>query len=152
MGYCWLMFRKSFNLKSLLFIFVVCENLLIPIIVPYAVFSILIQDQLLQWEAPEGILSPVVFLTLFNLANLFGAIMILLYEYNKRKSSKILYGIENPSLLRVLEGPIFIALNAVVILSISYIVSSFSGLRKNREYIVADKNFTSLSSPTKQQT
>lgn len=94
MGYCWLMFfRYSFNVRSLLVIFVVMENFLMPIVIPYAVFSIIIQDRLLHWEAPEGILSPINFFILFNLTNLFGVIMCLLYDYYKRKSSKILYGI-----------------------------------------------------------
>ncbi len=80
-----------------------------------------------------------------------GVIMYLLYEYHKRKSSKILYGIENPSILRIVEGPILIALNAVVVLTASYVVSSFSGLKQNREYVVADKSFTPSSTLTKTQ-
>lgn len=132
MGYCLLMFKKSFSLKSLLLIFVVFENFLMPIIIPYAVFSIVIQDRLLEWEAPEGILAPINFFTLFNITNFFGTVMVLLYEYQKRKSSKILYGIESPSIFRIIEAPIFVAINAVVIMTIAYVVSSFSSLKKNR--------------------
>lgn len=47
--------------------------------------------------------------------------------------------------MRIVEGPILIAVNAVVILTITYVMSSFSGLKKNREYVVADKNFTPTS-------
>lgn len=54
--------------------------------------------------------------------------------------------------MRIVEGPILIALNAVVVLTVTYVISSFSGLKKDREYVVADKNFvpsstTSLKTP-----
>lgn len=65
--------------------------------------------------------------------------MTFVYDYYKRKSSKILWGIEGPSLWRVIEAPLCIFINAVVVLTITYVTSSFSGLKKNREYVVADK-------------
>lgn len=50
MGYCWLMFfRQSFTMNSLLVIYVVMDNFLMPIIIPYAVFSIIIEDRVLHW-------------------------------------------------------------------------------------------------------
>lgn len=47
--------------------------------------------------------------------------------------------------MRIVEGPILIALNAVVVLTVTYVISSFSGLKKDREYVVADKNFVPSS-------
>lgn len=68
-----------------------------------------------------------------------GVVMAFLHDYYKRKSSKILYGIEGPSVWRAIEGPLCIFINAVIVLTITYVTSSFSGLKKNREYVVADK-------------
>lgn len=65
--------------------------------------------------------------------------MSFMYDYYKRKSAKILYGIESPSVWRALEGPVCLFLNAVIVLTITYVASSFSGLKKDREYRVADK-------------
>jgi len=54
MGYCMMMFfRKSFTMKSLLVLYVVMDNFLMPIVIPYAIFAIQIQDKVLHWEAPE---------------------------------------------------------------------------------------------------
>jgi hypothetical protein len=65
--------------------------------------------------------------------------MSFVYDYYKRKSSRILWGIEGPSFWKVIEGPLFYFINAVVVVTITYVTSSFSGLKKNREYVVADK-------------
>ena len=103
-------------------------------------FAIQIQDQLLGWDAPtEGLLKPINFFVLLNVTNLMAVMMALVYDYYKRKSSRILWGIEGPSVWRALEGPVCFFLNAVIILTITYVTSSFSGLKKNREYVVADK-------------
>jgi hypothetical protein len=76
---------------------------------------------------------------MLNVTNLLGVTMSLLYNYYKRKSSRILWGIEGPSVWKIIEDPLFIFINAVVVLTITYVTSSFSGLKKNREYVVADK-------------
>ena len=73
-----------------------------------------------------------------------GIVMCFLYEYYKRKASKILYGIEGPSVWRAIEAPLLIFINAVVLLTITYVASSFSGLKKNREYVVADKKASTI--------
>lgn len=134
MGYAILMFfRYSISPKSLLMLIVITENFLLPIIVPYLVFTIQIQDQILHWEAPnEGLLKPMNFFIMLNLTNLMAIVMALIYDNYKRKSSKILYGIEGPSLWRAIEAPLLMFINAVVVLTITYVTSSFSGLRKNR--------------------
>lgn len=40
-------------MKSLLVLYVVMDNFLMPIVIPYAIFAIQIQDKVLHWEAPE---------------------------------------------------------------------------------------------------
>jgi hypothetical protein len=141
MGYSILMFfRYSSSCKSFLVLVVISENFLIPIIVPCCIFVIQIQDQLLGLDAPnEGLLKPINFFILLSVTNLLAVIMTFVYDYYKRKSSKILWGIEGSSLWRVIEAPLCIFINAVVVLTITYVTSSFSGLKKNREYVVADK-------------
>jgi len=53
MGYAILMFfRKSFTPKSLLLVIVVVDNFVMPIVIPYAVIAIQIQDMVLHWDAP----------------------------------------------------------------------------------------------------
>lgn len=94
MGYCILMFfRTSLNFKSLIVVLTVLDNFLMPIIIPYAVMSNIFYDQVLHFEAPGGILAPINFTILLNVTNFMGVLMCLLCDYNKRKSSKILYGI-----------------------------------------------------------
>jgi hypothetical protein len=44
--------------------------------------------------------------------------------------------------LRALEGPLLIFVNAVFVLTATYVTSSFRGLKKNQEYIVAEKAVT----------
>ena len=98
-----MMFRKSLTLKSLLVLYVVMDNFLMPIIIPYSVFSIQIQDRVLHWEAPqEGLLKPINFFVLLNATNVFGVLMSLMYDAYKRKASKILYGIEGPAIWKAL--------------------------------------------------
>jgi len=80
----------------------VAEMLLMPILIPWPIFSIQIQDQLLHVEAPEGMLSARTFFILFNVMNILCIPSPFFYEYYKRKSSKILYGIDSPSIFRYL--------------------------------------------------
>jgi hypothetical protein len=53
MGYSILMFfRYSSSCKSFLVLVVIAENFLISMVVPWCVFAIQIQDQVLGWDAP----------------------------------------------------------------------------------------------------
>ena len=116
--------------------------ILMPVIVPWSIFSLAIQDGVLHVDAPEeGILAPKYWIMFFNIANLFAFICPFFYEYMKRRASKVLYNIESPSLIHTLEVSICYSFNIVIIMSITYFMAAFGGLQKNREYVVAGKAY-----------
>lgn len=125
-------FKYSMTFKSLGVILVLLDFFLMPILIPYAVMSIFFEDQVLHWAAPEGILAPVSFFAIINFCNVLAVFMALIYDYNKRKASKILYGIESPSIWRVIEGPLLMFVNAVIVLTITYATSAFKGLKSGQ--------------------
>lgn len=112
-----------------------------PIIIPWSIASIIFQDEIIHISAPEGLLSPRNYAILFNITNLFAFISAMFYEYFKRKSSKIIYGIDSPSVFRYVESSMFYGFNVLVLMTSTYILGSFGNLKKNRTYVVAEKNF-----------
>jgi len=63
----------------------------------------------------------------------------LFYQYYRRKAEKIIYGKESHHVLRCLETPLLFGLHSVFVMTLAYAISSFSGLKKDREYVVGDK-------------
>lgn len=56
-------------MRAFLNVFTLIEMLLMPIIIPWSIIAILIEDDLVHAEVPEGILSSNNFMMLFNIAN-----------------------------------------------------------------------------------
>jgi hypothetical protein len=128
-----MLIKNAFNPKLILMFIVIVDNMLMPIMLPYPILSTLFEDQILHLDAPtEGLATAANFMLLFNIGNAIPAMIFLLYDYYKRKSSKILYGIEGPSIIHAIEVPLFLVLNAGIVMTVSYVISSFSGLKKNR--------------------
>lgn len=80
---------------------------------------------------------------MFNVASALMLVSCMMFEYYKRRCSKILYGIESPHILRSLEAPIFSTINIMALMTPAYVLGSFGNLRRNREYNVADKAVSS---------
>lgn len=71
--------------------------------------------------------------------SILGTLGYLLFEFNKRRSNRILYKQENESLLRLLEYPILFPVIFFLMCVPSFTIAAFATLFGNSEYIVADK-------------
>lgn len=139
-GYCFLMtFRSSSKFCSFSALLFLLDNYLMPIFLPYPVASVIFEDRVLGWDAPDGILAPSTFWIMFNIFNFLGMGVCLFYQYYRRKAEKIIYGKESHHVLRCLETPLLFGLHSVFVMTLAYAISSFSGLKKDREYVVGDK-------------
>lgn len=76
---------------------------------------------------------------LFNFLTLGSAITFICFEIVKRRSTNILFKLENESIFRLIELTIFYVPNLFIITLPVMIIAAFGSLKSNREYVVADK-------------
>lgn len=76
---------------------------------------------------------------LFNFLTIGSVITFICFEIVKRRSTSILFKLENESIFRMIELAIFYVPNLFIITLPVMIIAAFASLKSNREYIVADK-------------
>lgn len=82
----------------------------------------------------ESLIAP-----LFTINTICLYVSYFFYWLIKRRSTTVLYKLENESILRIFEYPIFFFVNAFVITLPCYVIAAFGALFEGREYIVAEK-------------
>lgn len=111
---------------------------------PWVFISLTLQTNIMfrgVAEPPE-LIDPLLFSILFDILSIGSTVGYFFYEIMKRRSNKILYGLENESLLRLFEYPLLFVVNLFSMSVPTFVIAAFSTLLGKREYIVAEKKNT----------
>lgn len=108
---------------------------------PWVFLSLTYQSQILYkyTKASPELISDATFKYLFNFLSLGSLMAFTCFEIVKRRSTKILFKLENESIFRLIELAIFYVPNLFIITLPVMIIAAFGSLKSNREYVVADK-------------
>lgn len=117
------------------------EIFFLPAFVPWVFLSLTYQSQILYkyTKASPELISDATFKYLFNFLSLGSLMAFTCFEIVKRRSTKILFKLENESIFRLIELAIFYVPNLFIITLPVMIIAAFGSLKSNREYVVADK-------------
>lgn len=73
------------------------------------------------------------------IATLANALMFVILEVIKKRSSRILYGIDSGSYWQVIEMIVLYAPGLFIVTVPPFVIAAFAGIKGNREYVVAKK-------------
>lgn len=120
---------------------VVFEIFFLPAFVPWVFLSLTYQSQILYkyTKASPELISDLTLRVLFNFLTLGSLITFTCFEIVKRRSTRILFKLENESIFRLIEVAMFYVPNLFLITLPVMIIAAFGSLKGNREYVVADK-------------
>lgn len=112
-----------------------------PATIPWALTAMTYQSKLLyQYSRPspelisESLMSP---LFTINTICLYGSYFF--YWLLRRRSTTVLYDMENEHWIRFFEYPIMFFFNAFGITLPCYVIAAYGALFEGREYVVAEK-------------
>lgn len=112
-----------------------------PGFVPWVFLSLTYQTKILYLytKASPELISDEAFGWLFNFLTIGSVLTFVCFEIVKRRSTTILFKLENESIFRMLELAIWYVPNLFIITLPVMIIAAFGSLKANREYVVADK-------------
>lgn len=133
--------KEPFSLRTFWMALVVFEIFFLPAFLPWVFLSLTYQSQILYvyTKASPELISDQAFGFLFNFLTLGSALTFICFEIVKRRSTNILFKLENESIFRMIELAIFYVPNLFIITLPVMIIAAFGSLKGNREYVVADK-------------
>jgi hypothetical protein len=133
--------KRPFNLKTFWMALVVFEIFFMPGFVPWVFLSLTYQTKILYLytKASPELISDEAFGWLFNFLTIGSVLTFVCFEIVKRRSTTILFKLENESIFRMLELAIWYVPNLFIITLPVMIIAAFGSLKANREYVVADK-------------
>ena len=133
--------KSPWDWRSMYISYFCFECAFVPASVPWVFLAMTYQSNILfkYTKASPELISEHYVGYLFNIATFCFYGTYFLYYAVKRRATSALYGLENESILRVLEYPLIFMVNMILINIPTFIIATFGVLIEGREYVVAEK-------------